>query len=164
MRNLAIGVIIIALLALGAFILVQGQNKKTDSNSNTKQESQTSTDTNTDTTTDTNTDTGTSDQNNSTGQEVPTSVTVNYSDNGFSPSPATVKSGGTITWVNKSDKQIQIAVDPHPSHTGNREVSGGQFTLNLDAGESQTVTVNKTGTFGYHDHLNPGEVGTIIVK
>lgn len=91
-------------------------------------------------------------------------ITITYSSTGFSPSTVTVKSGGKITWVNKSGKQVQIGANPHPIHTGNREVSGGEFTLNLQPGEEKTVVVSKVGTFGYHNHLRPSEEGTIVVE
>lgn len=91
-------------------------------------------------------------------------VIITYSSSGFSPSTVTVKSGGKITWVNKSDKQVKIGANPHPIHTGNREISGGEFTLDLQPGEEKTVDVSKADAFGYHNHLNASEVGTIIVR
>lgn len=91
-------------------------------------------------------------------------TTITYSSSGFLPATVTAKSGGKITWVNKSDKQVKIGANPHPIHTGNKEVSGGEFTLDLQPGEERTVLVSKVGTFGYHNHLNASEEGTIRVE
>ena len=89
---------------------------------------------------------------------------ITYSNGNFSPSEVTVNSGDKITWVNNSDQEIQIGANPHPIHTGNKEVSGGQFVLKLDPGKQQTVTLIKTGTFGYHNHKRASEGGTITVQ
>lgn len=97
-----------------------------------------------------------------TTQEVQTTIT--YSSAGFSPSTVTIKNGSKITWVNKSDKQVKIGANPHPIHTGNKEISGGEFTLDLRPGEEKTIVVSKVGTFGYHNHLNVSEEGTIVVE
>lgn len=98
------------------------------------------------------------------GGEAQDSVTVTVSDDGFSPSQATVKSGGKITWTNNSKVKVQIASDPHPTHTSNKELSNGEFVIELEPSASTTVTVTKVGTWGYHDHLNPAQRGKVIVK
>ncbi|OGY26511.1 MAG: hypothetical protein A2Z11_00820 [Candidatus Woykebacteria bacterium RBG_16_43_9] len=99
-----------------------------------------------------------------TTEEEGSSVTITYTSSGFSPSEVTIKSGGTVTWVNNSDGQIQIGANPHPVHTGNKEVSSGGFVLTLQPGEQSTVTMSKVGTFGYHNHLNSSQGGTITVE
>lgn len=91
-------------------------------------------------------------------------VTITYDGSAFSSAQATVASGGKVTWVNSSGKQLQLGSDPHPIHTGNKEVSGGKFTLDIAPGQSAAVTVTKTGTFGYHDHLNPSAKGKLVVQ
>jgi plastocyanin len=91
-------------------------------------------------------------------------VTIAYSDAGFASSRAILKNGGKITWINKSSREVKIGADPHPIHTGNREVSGGEFTLDLKPGDQKTVSVSKVGTFGYHNHLNPSDTGEIVVQ
>lgn len=100
----------------------------------------------------------------SAGEESESGTTITYTSSGFSPSDVTIKSGGSITWVNDGDSEIQIAANPHPIHTGNKEVSGGGFVLTLQPGEQATVTISKTGTQGYHDHLNSSQGGTITVE
>lgn len=90
--------------------------------------------------------------------------TITYTSNGFLPSTLTIKVGTDVAWVNKSSEQVKVGVNPHPIHTGDRVITNGEFTLDLAPGESKTVTVNKTGTFGYHNHLNPSQTGTISVQ
>ncbi len=85
---------------------------------------------------------------------------ITYSDAGFSPASITVKSGLTVLIKNSTSHTLQFDSDPHPAHTDNRE-------LNVDtirAGESKSFMVSKSGRFGYHNHLNPSETGTIVVE
>jgi plastocyanin len=91
-------------------------------------------------------------------------VVVVYGSSGFLPSKVTIKSGSRIRWVNESDRDVRIGVDPHPIHTGSRELSGGEFTLDLRPSEERVVVMSKVGTFGYHNHLNASETGTIVVE
>jgi plastocyanin len=91
-------------------------------------------------------------------------TTITYTNNGFSPTTVTIKSGETIRWINESDRDVEIGANPHPIHTGNKEVSGGEFVLKLAPGESSTVTITKTGENKYHDHLRSAFGGTIIVE
>ena len=91
-------------------------------------------------------------------------ITITFSNGQFSPACLEISPGTSITWVNGGNKEIQIGSNPHPVHTGNKEVSGGEFVLNLAPGEKATVTMNKAGTSGYHDHLNSSAGGEIIVK
>ena len=91
-------------------------------------------------------------------------TTITYTSSGFSPSDVTIKSGGSVTWMNDGDREIQIAANPHPVHTGNKEVSGGGFVLTLQPGEQTTVTMNEVGSHGYHNHLNSSQGGTITIE
>ena len=90
----------------------------------------------------------------------PVAATITYSDDGFSPSKVTVKSGDTIAIKNASAHDMQFDSDPHPVHTTNPE-------LNLDTvspGKTMIFTAHTKGTFGYHNHLNPSDTGTIVVQ
>ena len=136
MRNIYIGVVVILFLGIGAFVFFQNNPVK---NNSSKTE-------------------------NSSSAEAKDDVTITYTSSGFSPSTVTVKSGGMITWVNNSDEQIKVGVDPHPSHTGDKAITGGEFTLDLDKGQQKMETINKTGTFGFHNHLSAEQTGTIVVK
>ncbi len=89
---------------------------------------------------------------------------ISYEDGNFSPNCVLIKSGDTVTFVNKSDENIEIAADPHPIHTGNKEVSGGEFVLPVAPGKAEQVTLSKTGNTGFHNHLHSSATGLIIVE
>ena len=92
-------------------------------------------------------------------------VTITYSSAGaFSPACVTVATGTTITWDNQSGQEIQVGADPHPVHSGDRAISGGEFTLNVPAHGTKSETINKAGSFSYHNHVNPSATGKIIVE
>ncbi len=87
-------------------------------------------------------------------------VTITYDGSNFSPSTATVKSGGTVTVKNTSLSVIQFNSDPHPSHGDDTELNIGT----INPGSSQTITVTTVGTHGYHNHLDPTQTGTLVVE
>ncbi|HVE80762.1 MAG TPA: cupredoxin domain-containing protein [Candidatus Dormibacteraeota bacterium] len=80
------------------------------------------------------------------------------------PSCTRLTAGESVTWVNQTNKEVEIGADPHPVHTGNHEVSSGEFVLRILPGQSAKVIIKKKGSFGFHDHANPSAHGTIIVK
>lgn len=86
--------------------------------------------------------------------------TVTLTTSGFAPATLTVKVGDTVTWSNKSGMTATINSNPHPVHTDYSPLNLGQFS----DGSSVTLSFPKAGTYGYHNHLNPGETGTIIVQ
>lgn len=85
---------------------------------------------------------------------------ITYTDEGFSPATLTVKAGTKVTVTNESGQDLKFSSNKHPVHTDDPELN--QDTLS--PGESQTFTVTKKGTFGYHNHLNPDKTGTIVVQ
>lgn len=89
---------------------------------------------------------------------------VTMTDAGFEPSESKLKSGEAVKWVNNSSKKIQIASDPHPTHTANKELTNGQFVMEIVPGESAAAHLQNKGNFGYHDHLNPGIRGKVAVE
>lgn len=103
--------------------------------------------------------TATSD-NNSTQTPAPRGTEViTYTNDGFSPSTITVKAGSTFTVRNNSSRVLQFDSNPHPQHTDNPELNIGS----ISPGKSQTITVQTTGSFKYHNHLNDSHQGTLIV-
>lgn len=86
---------------------------------------------------------------------------IEITSSGFSPSTLTINSGEAVTFVNKDTRQHWPASNPHPVHTG---YSGFDAKHGLNQGESYSFTFTRKGTFGFHDHLNPGNGGTIAVK
>ena len=99
-----------------------------------------------------------------TQQQGQVAATVTFSDSGVSPSTVTIQSGEAITWTNSGTGAVQVASDPHPTHTDNRELTNGQSALQIAPGASSTITLTKTGNWGYHDHLNPSTRGKVVVQ
>ena len=57
-----------------------------------------------------------------TAKSTPTSsdakeTSVLYTNSGFQPGSVEIKAGGTVTFLNQSDKKMWVASDPHPTHT-----------------------------------------------
>lgn len=85
---------------------------------------------------------------------------VTLTQNGFSPQTLTIKSGQTVVWVNNSGQDATVNSDPHPTHTNYSPLNLGGFSN----GEKLSLLLPKSGTYGYHNHLNPQQTGTIIVQ
>jgi plastocyanin len=88
------------------------------------------------------------------------SDTVNYSPSGFFPSVLTVKPGTRVTFTNNNGGQLSVNSDPHPIHTDYPPLNLGT----IDDGQSKSLVFDQAGTYKYHNHLNPGLRGTIVVQ
>lgn len=82
-------------------------------------------------------------------------------DSGFEPEVLTISAGDTVVWTNSKDSGAWPASDDHPTHT---KLPGFDALKGLSKGQTYQFTFTKAGTWGYHDHLHPTVVGTIIVK
>src|SRR3989344_2395368 len=75
----------------------------------------------------------------------------------------------TETFIIMDEGTYWPASASHPSHTV-YPTTGGCIGSTFDAckglaqGESFDFTFNEAGEWKYHDHLNPGRTGTIIVE
>ena len=87
--------------------------------------------------------------------------TISYSDSGFSPSNVTVKKGETLKFKNDSTGNMWIASNGHPVHS---DYPGFDAGRSYNPGESYVFTFDRSGSWNYHNHLNPGRSGTIIVE
>ncbi|HSW37679.1 MAG TPA: cupredoxin domain-containing protein [Candidatus Saccharimonadales bacterium] len=87
-------------------------------------------------------------------------ATITYTDSGFTPALTTVKAGDTVKVVNNSSNPLQLDSNPHPAHTDEPELNVGE----IDAGKSATFTITQKGTWGFHNHLQPGDTGKIEVQ
>lgn len=96
----------------------------------------------------------------STTQKVSASSEATLTSAGFSPQSLTVKAGSTITWINKSGADATVNSSPHPSHTDYPPLNLGIFP----DGGMLSLTFDKAGTYKYHNHLNPSQIGTIVVQ
>lgn len=135
--KLMIGIIVVALVA-GALLIMGGKN--------TSQTKSTSAANNNSSTT------------SSTNQAA--SATITYDGDKFSPASVTVKAGDSVKVVNSSETDMQFDSDPHPVHTDNTELNAGLIA----PGESKTFTLTNVGKWGYHNHLNSSQQGTIVVE
>lgn len=93
-------------------------------------------------------------------EDMTNAVTVSYKDGAFSPSLVKVKAGQAVKFVNSGKDPVWVASDPHPTHT---DYPGFDSRKGLASGESYIFVFNRVGTWGYHNHLNPGEKGTVEV-
>ena len=101
------------------------------------------------------------------------SVTITYTNQGFSPESVTVPSGATVTFVNQSSNKMWVASDPHPTHQGYDGTTRSQHCAagytgpapfdQCSAGDSFSFTFIKIGTWGYHNHGAPSNKGSITV-
>lgn len=93
---------------------------------------------------------------------------VTYTDSGFSPKVITVVKGTTVVFKNSASDGVWVASNPHPIHSG-YPTRGGCLGSTFDScssiapGGSWPFTFNIVGTWGYHNHLNPSEGGTVVV-
>ena len=100
------------------------------------------------------------DASNTTDQSPAAAAVITYNGSLFSPSQGTVNKGDTITVKNESSTIVDFESDVHPIHTDNPELNVGEIA----PGQSKSFTVNTVGSWGYHNHLNETQTGTIIVR
>jgi plastocyanin len=102
------------------------------------------------------------DQNTTSTQQNATDVAViEIAADGFNPQTLQVKKNTTVVWRNIDEKLHQIAADPFKTHESNPELVAPEA---LEPNDSYSFTFEKTGSFGYHDNLNPDSLkGTVIV-
>jgi len=108
------------------------------------------------------------------GESVLEEVTIEMTSSGFSPSDVTVKAGGTVIFVNNDINGHWPASAIHPTHTvypgSSKDKCGtAEQVKTFDAcgevasGESYSFKFTEVGSWKYHDHLNAGDTGTIMV-
>lgn len=88
-------------------------------------------------------------------------VIIEYTDQGFEPKSLTVKIGTPVTFTNMSTKSMWVASNPHPVHTG---LAGFDQLKKVEKGESYTFTFTTQGTWDYHNHVAPADIGSIVVE
>lgn len=86
---------------------------------------------------------------------------VKITDDGFEPSTLTVNAGDAVEFKNESSDDAWPASNVHPTH---QLYPGFDAKKPLLSGDSYSFTFSKTGTWGYHNHLEPDVQGTIVVK
>lgn len=66
----------------------------------------------------------------------------------------------TITFFKEDDVDREITFGTHPQHG----TYAGQTELALRKGRGKMITLGQTGTYQFHDHLNPGTAGYFTVS
>ncbi len=100
---------------------------------------------------------------------------IEITSSGFSPETLTIARGETVTWINRDSEKHWPASAIHPTHKvypGSDIEKCGTSEENvifdscrgLASGESWSFTFNEIGSWGYHDHLDVGLRGKIIVE
>ena len=102
--------------------------------------------------------TSSSSSSSSTNQNIASVIT--YDGSTFSLSTGTVAGGSQVEIKNASNSELDFDSDPHPTHTDEPELNQG----NVAPGQSKTFTITKKGTWGFHNHLDPSQHGTITVN
>lgn len=87
--------------------------------------------------------------------------TVEMTAQGFVPADLEVATGTTVEFVNKDTEMHWPASGIHPTH---QVCAGFDALKGIPAGESYSYTFSVVKTCPFHDHINPGLKGTIVVK
>lgn len=93
-------------------------------------------------------------------QTVTQNPEFDMSSSGFTPGEMTIRVGTAVIFKNTDSEGHWPASNPHPSHTN---LPGFDSLQPVAPGNTYSYTFMKTGTWGFHDHLNPTLHGTVIV-
>ena len=93
-----------------------------------------------------------------------TEHTVEMTATGFSPNTLTIKVGDKVTFVSKDNIQHWPASVIHPTHCEYKGCNVFDSRKGLSQGESYSIVFDLAGNWKYHNHLNPGLTGTIVVQ
>jgi plastocyanin len=86
---------------------------------------------------------------------------VTYDGKAFAPSQLTIKNGDIVRFKNNSTGNFWPASAPHPAHTVYPEFDPKKA---IAAGQTWEFKFTKSGTWSYHDHINPTAFGKITVQ
>lgn len=89
------------------------------------------------------------------------SVVISYTDSGFGQVQVVINPGDSVVFRNDSTSSFWPASDPHPVHT---ELSAFDARSAVAPGQSYTMTFEQSGNWGFHNHLNSSEMGTVSVR
>ena len=99
-----------------------------------------------------------------------TSHIVELTTSGAKPSAIAITKGDYVQFDTKDGRTHEIAQGKgggeghHTDGQGKHEhLSGGKLSAGFGPGEGYKVQFNQTGTYDFHDHLNPELSSTVIV-
>ena len=90
----------------------------------------------------------------------PTTAVVKITDQGFVPATVTINKGTIVIWQGTQTSPVVIASNSYPNNNNLSSLKSEQ----LANGSNYRYKFNTTGTYNYHDDLNPSVNGTIQVK
>lgn len=96
-------------------------------------------------------------------QQIPgqsSTATVELRKDGFYPEEIQIKKRATVKFTNKTGDSFWPASNTHPTHTIYPEFDPKQP---IQPNSSWSFTFNNSGSWRYHDHLNPNYTGVITV-
>lgn len=101
--------------------------------------------------------------------ETPTVTTgaekiVEITSTGFSPNTLTINAGDKVIFVNKDGAPHWPASAVHPTHCEYKGCGVFDARKGLAQDESYPMVFDVTGSWKYHDHLNPGMTGIVVVQ
>lgn len=85
---------------------------------------------------------------------------VEIASSGFSPQNITLKKGGSVTWINSDSENHIVNSAPHPTHTTYPPLNLGL----IKPGDKKSLIFPDSGTYKYHNHLNPSLFGSVTVQ
>ena len=85
---------------------------------------------------------------------------VVLTDSGFTPAVLRIRKGDSIKFSTNLDRSFWPASDPHPTHSG---FSAFDPMGNIKPNESWTFKFQQSGTWSYHNHVDPSSRGQITV-
>ena len=102
-------------------------------------------------------------------------TTIGITQYGFVPSRVEIEKGGVVLFINTDEGEHWVASDDHPTHIRypgsdirlcgtDKESEVFDTCRGLAKGEEHSFTFNKSGTWGFHDHIHPQFTGSIVVE
>ncbi len=97
---------------------------------------------------------------------------VRYTDDGYFPSTLIIKKEDKVIFKNESIQMMWTASAVHPTHAAYSGTTLSEHCPDTEkkafdqcgASDEYHFTFEKIGSWKYHNHLNPGHTGTIIVE
>lgn len=85
---------------------------------------------------------------------------ITISDGKTSPTYIRARLCDTLTFVNEDDREREITFGSHPEHGS----YGGMYEVSVSSRRTETITLNQSGNFVFHDHLDPNVTGNFSVE
>lgn len=89
-----------------------------------------------------------------------TGTVVKITSTGFNPKSVTLKKGESINWVNEDIEDHTVDSAIHPTHQVYPRLNLGA----IKPGDKKSLSFPDTGSYKYHDHLNPTLFGSVTVE